>query len=197
LRVFTACIARVKAAWPGAIVHAANSAAVLRHPDAHLDMARCGIALYGLSPFQTSSEEDGLRPALTWTSTVAAVKPIDPGAAAGYGHTYRAEGTGRLALVPLGYADGLRRSLGNRGQVLVAGRRQPIVGRVSMDSFLVALDDDLAVSAGDAVTLLGRDGDARMPVEEMAALLGTINYEVTCSLALRRAHRAFVGTSGE
>ena len=116
-------------------------------------MVRCGIALYGLSPFQTSPDDDGLRPALTWTSTVAAVKTIDPGAAAGYGHTYRAERAGRLALVPLGYADGLRRSLGNRGEVLVAGRRQPIVGRVSMDSFLVALDADLDVKAGDTVTL--------------------------------------------
>ena len=99
--------------------------------------------------------------------------------------------------MPLGYADGLRRSLGNRGQVLVAGRRQPIVGRVSMDSFLVALDADLDVKAGDAVTLLGRDGDASIPVEEMAGLLDTINYEVTCSLDLRRAHRAFVGLPPE
>ena len=197
LRAFADCVARVKADWPGALAHAANSAATLRHPDAHLDMTRCGIALYGLSPFQTSPDDDGLRPALTWTSTVAAVKTIVPGAAAGYGHTYRAEHPAVWPWCPLGYADGLRRSLGNRGQVLIGGRRQPIVGRVSMDSFLVALDADIDVAAGDRVTLLGRDGDARLPVEEMAGLVGTINYEVTCSLALRRAHRTFVGLPSE
>ena len=197
LRVFNECVAVVKPAWPDAVVHAANSAATLHHPDTHLDMVRCGVALYGLSPFQTSPDDDGLRPALTWTSTVAAVKAIEPGAGAGYGHTYRAGAEGRLALIPLGYADGLRRSLGNRGHVLIAGRRQPMVGRISMDSFLVALDKDLDVKAGDPVTLLGQDGDARIPVEEMAALLDTINYEVTCGLDLRRAHRAFVGPAQE
>lgn len=189
---FDQSVALVKAAWPAALAHAANSAATLNYPQSHFDMVRCGIGLYGLSPFQRDPDLDGLRPALSWTSTVAAVKELAGGQAAGYGHTFRTAEATCLALVPLGYADGVRRDLSNRGQVLVGGRRYPMAGRVSMDSFLIDLGPATGVRAGDRVTLIGRDGEERVTMEETAGILGTINYEVACGISLRRATRTFL-----
>jgi alanine racemase len=189
---FVKAVAQVKTRWPKARVHAANSAATLRHPKAHFDMVRCGIGVYGLSPFQGDPADEGLRPALTWTSVIAGIKRLPRGRGAGYGHTFRLERDTLVGLVPLGYADGLRRSLGNRGSVLVRGRRYPMAGRVSMDSFLVDLGAEIEVRPGDRVTILGRDGSEHVRAEEMAGLLGTINYEVVCGISLRRAARRFV-----
>ncbi|GAB4249277.1 MAG: alanine racemase [Thermoleophilia bacterium] len=177
--------------WPHLLRHAANSAATLRLPESHLDAVRTGIAIYGLSPFQTDPGTDGLEPALRWESVVAAVKSLPRGESAGYGHTFQARTATRLALVPLGYADGLRRGLSNQGEVLIRGRRCRIAGRISMDSFLVDVGET-AVRAGDTVTLLGADGNERITAEEMARKLDTINYEITCGLTLRRARRIFV-----
>lgn len=192
LAEFVPTAGRLKERWPAALVHAANSAATLRHPEAHFDMVRCGVGLYGLSPFQGDPAEDGLRPVLTWTSTVAGVKQLPRGRGAGYGHTFRPEQDTLVGLVPLGYADGLRRALGNRGSVLVRGRRYPLAGRVSMDSFLVDLGPKTDVQAGDRVTLVGQDGSERLTLEEQARLVDTINYELACAITLRRALRRFV-----
>jgi alanine racemase len=192
LREFRPAAAQVRERWPAVRVHAANSAATLRHAEAHFDMVRCGIGLYGLSPFQTDPAADGLLPVLSWTSIVAAIKELPRGRGAGYGHTFRpSEGT-LVGLVPLGYADGVRRSLGNRGSVLVRGRRYPMAGRVSMDSFLIDLGPATDVRPGDRVVLVGEQGGDRLLMEEPARLLGTINYEVACGISLRRAARRFV-----
>jgi alanine racemase len=189
---FHPAVEAVRRLSPGALVHAANSAATFNHPEAHYDMVRCGIALYGLSPFQSDPADLGLRPVLRWTSTVASIKTLPAGRGAGYGHTFRPPSDTLVGLVPLGYADGVRRDLGNKGQVLIRGRRYPMVGRVSMDSFLVDLGPQTDVQVGDPVTLVGQDGVERVLLEELAAALGTINYELSCAISLRRAVRRFV-----
>lgn len=153
----------------------ANSAATLRLPETRLDACRCGIALFGASPFGTDPAEDGLVPALRWTSHLARVRRLEPGASTGYGRRFVAAATTWIGLVPVGYADGFRRGL-TGAEVLVAGRRAPVVGTVSMDCFAVALERELPV--GTPVTLVG-DG---VRVEEHAARLGTIPYEVLTGL---------------
>ena len=156
-------------------------------------MVRCGIAVYGLSPYQDDARTHGLRPALSWRSTVVSTKALRPGDAVGYGHTFRANEPTRIELVPVGYADGLRRALGGIGAVLIRGRRYPICGRVSMDSFTVDLGSHSAVVPGDSVTLIGNDRLENLSAEWMAGLLGTLNYEITCSIGTGRAHREFIG----
>jgi alanine racemase len=172
-------------------VHAANSAAALRDPAAHFDMVRCGIAVYGLDPFQSDPADHGLEPALTLRSWVAALRLLEAGESAGYGRRWRAEEPTWLATVPIGYGDGWRRALTNNADVLIGGRRRPLVGAVSMDNVTVALgpEDDAAI--GDEVVLIGAQGDERILAEEVARRLGTINYEVTTGLLPRvtREHR--------
>jgi alanine racemase len=156
-------------------LHAANSAAVLRIPESRLDAARCGIALYGLSPFASDPADDGLEPVLGWRSELAQVKRLEAGASTGYGRTYVATRPTWIGLVPVGYADGFTRALtGTR--VLVAGRRRTVVGTISMDSFAVELDGPL--EPGTPVTLIG-DG---LLAEEHARVAGTITYELACGL---------------
>ena len=192
LRRFLPCVRRVKAEWPHALAHAANSFATMFSPRTHLDMVRCGIAVYGLSPDQGDAEAQGLRPALSWTSRVALLRPVPAGEGVGYGHTFRQRADSDVALVPIGYADGVFRVLGNRGEVLINGRRYPMVGRVSIDSFGVDVGVDGRVKAGDTVTLIGRDRGIRVSAEEMASWAGTINYEIACNVAIARAERLFV-----
>ena len=138
----------VKAEWPRALAHAANSAATMYCPQAHLDMVRCGIAVYGLSPGQGDARAEGLEPALSWTSQVVLQKQVPAGEGVGYGHVFRAPLDTTVALVPLGYADGVFRLLGNRGHVLIGGRSYPMVGRVSMDSFAVDVGPDARSACG-------------------------------------------------
>ena len=156
-------------------LHAANSAAALRLPGSRLDAARCGIALYGLSPFGTDPAEDGLEPVLGWHSQLAQVKRLAAGESTGYGRTYVAQRPTWIGLVPVGYGDGFPRSLAGT-QVLVAGRRRTVVGTISMDSFAVELDGPL--EAGTPVTLIG-DG---LRAEEHARTAGTITYELACGI---------------
>jgi alanine racemase len=156
-------------------LHAANSAAALRLPGSRLDAARCGIALYGLSPFGTDPAEDGLEPVLGWRSELAQVKRLDAGESTGYGRTYVAPRPTWIGLVPVGYGDGFPRSLTGT-QVLVAGRRRTVVGTISMDSFAVELDGPL--EPGTPVTLIG-DG---LRAEEHARIAGTITYELACGI---------------
>jgi alanine racemase len=174
----------------GLIVHAANSAAALRDPESHFDMVRCGIAVYGLDPFGQDPGAHGLEPALSLHSWVASVRRLEPGESVGYGRRWRAEEPTWLATVPIGYGDGWRRGLTNNADVLIGGRRHPLVGAVSMDNVTVALGRDTDVELGDEVVLIGRQGGERIVAEEVARRLDTINYEVTTGLLprVRREH---------
>ncbi|HYM63963.1 MAG TPA: alanine racemase [Gaiellaceae bacterium] len=172
--------------FDGVIRHVANSAAALRFPEARYDAVRCGVALYGLSPFGDDPAVHGLEPVLSWRSHVALVKKLAPGESTGYGRRFVAEGTARIGLVPVGYGDGFRRGLtGN--EVLVGDTRRRIVGTISMDALAVELGDE---PEGTEVTLIGNG----ILVEEHARRLGTINYEVTCGIrsAAERAERRIV-----
>jgi alanine racemase len=178
--------AAVAERFPGATRHIANSAATLSIPEARLDAVRCGVALYGLSPFGRDPEEHGLEPVLSWRSYVAQAKVLRSGDSTGYGRRFVAEGQTRIGLVPVGYADGFRRGLTGT-EVLVAGTRRSVLGTVSMDSFAVELGDE---PEGAPVTLVG-DG---VLVEEHARHAGTINYEITTGMVSdpRRADRRVV-----
>jgi len=189
---FIPVVKQVRKEWPRAVVHAANSAATMSAPHTHFDMVRCGCAVYGLSPWQRDPLAEGLRPALTWRSQVVLLKKVPAGEGVGYGHTFRPQRPTTIALVPIGYGDGVFRALGDRGEVLIGGRRYPMVGRVSMDSFAVDVGENPVVKVGDTVTLIGADGRERITVEEIAQRVGTINYEITCVIALDRSERLFV-----
>ena len=168
--------------------HVANSAAALRLPEARFDAARCGIALYGLSPFGTDPAEDGLEPVLRWHSHLAQVKRLAPGESTGYGRRFVAAQPTWIGIVPVGYADGFRRDLTGT-QVVVDGRRRRVVGVVSMDAFAVELDRELA--PGTPVTLIG-DG---LLVEHHARVASTINYELVSRInaSTARARRTVHG----
>jgi alanine racemase len=164
--------------------HAANSAAAIRLESSRFDAARCGIAVYGLSPFGAEPERDGLEPALRWESHLARVLRLEPGEGTGYGRAYIAAEPAWIGIVPVGYADGFRRDLAGT-EVLVDGRRCRSVGTVSMDAFAVLLPRELP--AGTSVTVIGPG----MLAEEHARVAGTINYEIVCRINSRpeRAHR--------
>jgi alanine racemase len=163
------------ASLTGVTRHVANSAAVLRLPEARLDAARCGIALYGLSPFGGDPRTDGLEPVLSWRSELALVKLLRAGESTGYGRRYVAAHDTWIGVVPVGYADGFRRDLTGT-EVLVAGERRRVVGTVSMDAVVVELDRELP--AGTDVTIVG-DG---VLLEEHARVAETITYELACGL---------------
>jgi alanine racemase len=167
--------------------HIANSAAALRYPSARFDAARCGIALYGLSPFGEDPSADGLEPALRWESHLAQVKRLPPGASTGYGRRFVAERETWIGLVPVGYADGFQRAL-TGASVRVAGEPRPVVGTVSMDSFAVELDRELPI--GTPVVLLG----GGVLAEDHARVAGTITYELVTGISSdpRRARRSVV-----
>jgi alanine racemase len=175
---------------PGVMAHAANSAATFRDPAAHFDMVRCGIAIYGLDPFGEDPAERGLEPALSLESWVARVERFEPGRSAGYGRTWRASEPTWVATLPIGYGDGWRRALSNACDVLVGGRRRPLVGTISMDNVTVDLGPETDVRVGEPAVLIGRQGEERILAEEVARRLDTINYEVTCGLTqrVRRRH---------
>jgi alanine racemase len=160
------------ASFPGLTLHAANSAAALRLPESRLDAARCGIALYGLSPFGEDPALDGLTPVLSWQSELAEVRRLEPGESTGYGRRFVATEQTWLGIVPVGYADGFRRDLTGT-EVLVDGELCPVVGTVSMDATAVGLRRQLAV--GTPVTLVGPG----VPLEAHARVAGTITYELS------------------
>jgi alanine racemase len=161
--------------YPHLVRHLANSAAVLALPEARFDAARCGIALYGISPFNTDPAEDGLRPALSWRSRLARVVLLQPGESTGYGRRYVAERPTWIGVVPVGYADGFRRDLSGT-YVLVDGEPRRAVGTVSMDAVALELDRELPV--GTPVTIVG-DG---LLIERHAEVAGTIGYEIACGI---------------
>ena len=155
--------------------HLANSAAALRLPETRLDAARCGIALYGISPFNTIPAEDGLRPALSWRSRIAQVRLLQPGESTGYGRRFVADQPTWIGTVPVGYADGFRRDMTGT-EVLVDGEARRVVGTVSMDAVAVELDRELPV--GTPVTIVG-DG---LLIERHARVAETIGYEIACGI---------------
>ena len=167
------------------MLHAANSAATLRRPEAHLDLVRCGIAIYGLDPFHQDPGEHDLAPALELRSYVADVKRFGKGDSAGYGRRWRAPSERWVGVLPIGYGDGVRRGLSNNAEVLVAERRYPLVGTVSMDNVTIDLGPATEVAIGDEAILVGRQGSERVLAEEWAKRLETINYEITCGISPR------------
>lgn len=163
-----------------------NSAGIIDFPDMKHDLARAGIAMYGMYP---SEEVDrsavDLKPALSLVSHVSFVKEVGPGTPISYGGTFVADRPMRVATVPVGYGDGYPRSLSNKGYVLIRGRRARILGRVCMDQFMADVTDIPEVSFMDRVVLVGRDGDEEITVDELAALSGRFNYEFVCCLGKR------------
>jgi alanine racemase len=182
---FRATVAGLRDRFPGAAVHAANSAATLRQPGAAFDMVRCGIALYGCSPFGGDPAVHDLRPAMSWISYLASVKTLRSRESVGYGRRWRAARGTRVGLVPVGYADGYARELSGDGEVLVGGRRVPVVGTISMDQLTVDLGPEGAEGVGEEVVLLGAQGAGQITAEEVAGWRGTINYEVVCAVGSR------------
>lgn len=167
------------------VVHAANSPGILRVPGSHFDMVRAGIALYGGDPMNHDPADHGLEPALSLHSYVAAIKPIAPGQSTGYGRHFIADRASQIATLPIGYGDGLVRALANNCDVLIGGRRYPVVGMVSMDNVTVDIGPDPVVKRGQRATLIGRDGGERQTAEDIARRAGTISYELFCWISKR------------
>lgn len=180
-----------EAGFPIAIKHVANSAATLDLAKTHLDMVRCGIALYGLRPSSEVEPAIPLLPAMALKSRVARVRTLTAGSCISYGCTYTTARPTLAALVPVGYGDGYHRLLSNKGQVLVGGQRAPILGRVCMDQFVVKVDHIPDVEQNQQVVLFGRQGDDEINAEEVAAWAETINYEVTTGI-LPRVTRVYL-----
>jgi alanine racemase len=185
LETFTGFANRFREQYPDVIVHAANSPATFRDPASHFDLVRCGVAVYGLDPFQEDPKLRGLEQAISLRSYVAAVRSFKPGESAGYGRAWTAERETWVGTLPIGYGDGWRRDFTNNADVLIAGRRYPLVGRVSMDNITVDLGPDTNVKPGAEAVLIGTDGKDRITVEELAKRAETINYDITCGLSQR------------
>jgi len=166
-----------------ALVHAANSAASLRTPEAHFDMVRLGIAMYGLHPSPDCLLPDAFRPALSWKAVLSHVKQLPPGQGISYNYEYFTQSQERIGTIPVGYADGLRRNQPN--QVLIQGQEVPIVGRVCMDQVMVQLDRVPASQPGDEVVIIGEQGAQHIHAEQVAVRWGTINYDVVCGIGRR------------
>ena len=168
------------------IKHCSNSAGILDLPQANLDIARAGITLYGLHPSEeVHLERMDMKPAMSLKSRVVHVKTLPAGYGVSYGATYVTPDERRIATIPVGYGDGYARSLSNKGDVLIRGKRAPIVGRVCMDQFMVDVTDIPDVRVGDEVTLIGADGGARITLEELGEKSGRFNYEFACDLGKR------------
>jgi len=169
---------------PEVLRHAANSAATLRYPEAHYDLVRPGLALYGTNPCPGLSADLPLRPVMTWKARITNLKTVAAGETVSYGGTWRAMAETKIAIIPCGYADGYFRALSNRGEVLVNGERCKVVGRVTMDQILVDVTGlKQPARLGDGVTLFG----VGLPVEEVAASAGTIPWELLCAVSQRVA----------
>lgn len=169
------------------VKHVSNSASIMRIPEANLDMVRSGITTYGLYPSEeVDKKEMDLIPAMQWKAHISFVKDVEPGSSISYGGTFTAQKKMRVATVPVGYADGFKRDLSNRGaSVLVHGKRAAILGRICMDQFMIDVTEIDGVQIGDEVTLFGRDGDAFIPVEEIADASHSFNYEYVCGISPR------------
>lgn len=168
--------------FPACPRHCANSAATLRMPAAHFDAVRPGIATYGIDPLGRDPDDFDLHPVLSWRTEVRALRRLAPGESTGYGRGFIAERESRIALLPIGYADGYPRRLSGCGHVLLGGRRRRIATTVSMDQAAVLLEPEDDVAVGDEVTLIGVQGKERVLAEELARAVGTNAYEIVCGM---------------
>ncbi len=168
----------------GAICHIANSGAVLNFPDTHCDMVRAGISLYGYHPGGVRNCPEGtiLKPAMSFTTRVLQVKTVPPGQGISYGHTYVTEKATKVAVLPVGYEDGYRRTLSNTGRVLIHGEFAPVIGRVCMNMCMVDVSSIAGAGQGDEVVILGRQGDKIITADDLAEQIDTISYEVLCNV---------------
>lgn len=175
------------------IRHVCNSAATLNFPEMHLEMVRCGTAIYGHYPSPVTNHSVPLRPAMTLKSRVARIRTLPPGSSVSYGRTYTTTRPTTVALVPIGFGDGLSRNLSNKGSVLIRGKRAPIVGRVCMDQCIVDVSGIPEVQQDDEVVLFGRQGKAEITAEELASLMDSINYVVLEGVSARVPRVYFKG----
>lgn len=164
-------------------IHLANSAASLKRPSAHYNLVRPGISIYGLPPSPAVPLPDDFQRALTWKTVLANVKTLPPGHGVSYGHEYVTQEQETIGALPLGYADGYRRTDGN--QVLIHGQRIPVIGRVCMDQCMIKLDHIHNPQIEDEVVLIGKQGEKEITADEVGRIWGTINYEVTCAIGPR------------
>lgn len=168
------------------IKHCSNSAGIIEMPQANMDRVRAGISIYGLYPSEEVSKDIiTLKPALALKSHIIFIKELEAGVGISYGSTYVTDKRTRVATIPVGYADGYPRNLSNKGYILIRGNKAPILGRVCMDQFMVDITDIPEAEEGDEVTLIGKDGDLQITVEELSELAGTFNYEFVCNLSKR------------
>ena len=162
-----------------------NSTGIIKYPEAHFNLVRPGIALYGLLPYAGADRDIKLVPVLSWKTRVVFLKKVNRGTSISYSRTWKAKRASCIATLPVGYADGYDRKLSNRAEVLVNGKRAPVVGNVCMDMCMIDVTDVGGVKVGSEVVLIGSQEKQRITAEEMAGTIGTINYEVTCRLGTR------------
>ncbi|WP_027364179.1 alanine racemase [Desulfotruncus alcoholivorax] len=166
--------------------HAANSAGILDLPETHLDLVRAGIAIYGIYPSgEVCRERAPLIPAMQLKARIAHIKNVSAGTGISYGVTHRTKGSTTIATIPAGYADGYSRLLSSRGQILARGQRAPVVGRICMDQFMVDVGNIPDLEPGEEVVLMGSQGNDCISADEIAGQIGTIAYEVLCSISAR------------
>jgi len=185
LEVFTGVVTRLRAAAMTPLFHFANSAATITQPAAYFGMVRPGIMLYGAYPSPAMAQQITLKPVLSWHTKILQLKKVPAGTSISYGQTFVTKRESVIATLPVGYADGYQRILSNRGEVLVRGKRAPVAGRVCMDLTMLDVTDIRNVQQGDEVVLLGRQGDAEITADEMAAWANTISYEIFTSIGAR------------
>ena len=185
LEIFTGVVTSMRAAGIKALFHFANSAATITQPAAYFDMVRPGIMLYGAYPSPAMAQQIALKPVLSWHTKILQLKKVPAGTSISYGQTFITKRESLIATLPVGYADGYQRVLSNRGEALVRGKRAPVAGRVCMDLTMLDVTDIRNVQQGDEVVLLGRQGDAEITADEMAAWAHTISYEIFTSIGAR------------
>ncbi len=193
LRVFNDALATLATAgMRPEVVHAANSAALVLRPDSHFNLVRPGLATYGLPPVPAVREKVDLTPIMTFKTRLMQMKRVPAGTGVGYGHTFVTQRESVIGILPVGYADGYRRGLQNGCEVLISGRRAPVVAAVSMDLAEIDLTDLPGVAVGDEVVLWGRSGDDTISVNDVARIAQTISYEMLCTVG-RRVSRVYRG----
>jgi alanine racemase len=192
LRIFNHALATLAAAgMRPAVIHAANSAALVLRPDSHFTLVRPGLAIYGMPPVPAVREKIDLTPVMTFKTRVMQIKRAAVGVGVGYGHTFVTRRETIIGILPVGYADGYRRGLQHGGEVLLGGKRAPVVGAVSMDLTEIDLTDLPGAAVGDEVVLWGRSGDEIISVNDVARIAQTISYEMLCTVG-RRVARVYL-----
>ena len=196
MRLFASAAEGVRAYWPRALRHLANSAAVIEAPRTYFDMVRPGLMLYGLYPASRLRRREDLKPVLSWKTAVVQVKRVSAGTGISYGHAYVTKRPTWVATLPVGYADGFPRNLTNRGVVLIKGRRCPVIGRVTMDMTMVDVTSAAPVRLGETAVMVGRQRGRELTADDMARLRDTISYEVVTAIGDRVPRRPRGGRRG-